>query len=84
MLLGQPGHRRRLRRRTVLAAQTMRTGRREAHLYMKATTKVSPEQEPIGIVISRGNRDEATPVFWAYVWGPAPEPTDKTLQSQPI
>lgn len=32
------------------------------------------EQEPIGIVISRGSRAEATPRFWAYVWGPAPEP----------
>ena len=30
-------------------------------------------QEPIGIVISRGSREEATPVFRAYVWGPAPE-----------
>ena len=31
------------------------------------------EQEPIGIVISRGSRAEAAPRFWAYVWGPAPE-----------
>lgn len=29
--------------------------------------------EPVGIVISRGRRDEPTPAFWAYVWGPAPE-----------
>lgn len=36
--------------------------------------------EPVGIVISRGQRDEPTPTFWAYVWGPAPEegtPTTK-------
>jgi hypothetical protein len=29
-------------------------------------------QEPIGIVISRGSRDETAPKFWAFVWGPAP------------
>lgn len=39
---------------------------------MKAYT--SEPSEPIGIVISRGNRAEAAPRFWAYVWGPAPEP----------
>jgi hypothetical protein len=32
--------------------------------------------EPLGIVISRGTRAEPTPVFRAYIWGPAPEPTD--------
>ena len=34
-----------------------------------------PEQEPIGIVISRGSRQEAVPMFFAYVWAPAPEDT---------
>ncbi len=34
---------------------------------------VELEQEPIGIIISRGSRDEATPRFSAYVWGPIPE-----------
>jgi hypothetical protein len=34
------------------------------------------EQEPVGIIISRGSRDEATPRFSAYVWGPVPEETD--------
>jgi hypothetical protein len=29
--------------------------------------------EPIGIVISRGKRDEPMPAFTAYIWGPAPE-----------
>lgn len=33
----------------------------------------SIEDEPIGIVISRGLRDEPAPVVRAYVWGPAPE-----------
>lgn len=31
------------------------------------------EQEPVGIVISRGSRAEAAPRFTAYVWGPVPE-----------
>jgi hypothetical protein len=31
------------------------------------------EQEPMGIVISRGSRAEQTPRFTAYVWGPAPD-----------
>ena len=36
-------------------------------------TPSSEETEPVGIVISRGNRDEPTPAVFAYVWGPAPE-----------
>jgi hypothetical protein len=31
------------------------------------------EQEPVGIIISRGSRAEPVPAFWAYIWGPAPE-----------
>lgn len=31
------------------------------------------EDEPIGIIISRGSREEAAPRFSAYVWGPVPE-----------
>ena len=38
--------------------------------------QVELEQEPVGIVISRGSRDEATPRFSAYVWGPAPDEPD--------
>lgn len=40
------------------------------------------EQEPVGIVISRGTRAEATPRVCAYVWGQfeeaavSPEPTE--------
>jgi hypothetical protein len=36
------------------------------------------EQEPVGIVISRGSRAEQTPRLTAYVWGPAPEPEPET------
>lgn len=31
------------------------------------------EEEPSGIVISRGSRAEASPRVWAYVWAQAPE-----------
>jgi hypothetical protein len=31
------------------------------------------DQEPMGIVISRGSRVQTAPRFTAYVWGPAPE-----------
>ncbi len=30
------------------------------------------EQEPLGIIISRGPRAEETPRFSAYIWGPVP------------
>lgn len=30
------------------------------------------EQEPMGIIISRGSRAEDPPRFSAYVWGPVP------------
>ena len=32
--------------------------------------------EPLGIIISRGPREEPTPIFSTYVWGPAPDPAD--------
>ena len=40
---------------------------------MKRQRKTPAKSEPIGIVISRGTRDEIAPLFLAYVWGPAPE-----------
>ncbi len=30
------------------------------------------EQEPLGIIISRGPRAEETPRLSAYIWGPVP------------
>jgi hypothetical protein len=47
---------------------------------MSELRQIDGEQEPIGIVISRGSRDEPPPRFSAYVWGqqsdatPAPAP----------
>jgi hypothetical protein len=40
---------------------------------MKNIRRTDEQQEPIGIVISRGTREEAAPKFWAYIWAPAPE-----------
>lgn len=39
--------------------------------HMKQT--VAHDDEPIGIVISRGWEPETTPRFSAYVWAPFPE-----------
>ena len=36
------------------------------------TTQIG-EQEPLGIIISRGPSQEQVPTFFAYVWGPDPE-----------
>ena len=41
---------------------------------MPETVESQVEQEPMGIVISRGTRTEATPRFWAYVWGEEEKP----------
>lgn len=40
---------------------------------MKKVKPIVETEEPIGIIISRGDRAEARPVFSAYIWGPAPE-----------
>jgi hypothetical protein len=41
---------------------------------MKKIRETPEQDEPIGIIISRGDRTEQRPVFSAYIWGPAPEP----------
>ena len=45
---------------------------------MAKTKRVRAAEEPLGIVISRGSRDEPPPTFSVYVWGPAPEPEPAT------
>ena len=40
---------------------------------MKSASTTASEQEPIGIVISRGSRREEQPIVWAYIYAPAPE-----------
>ena len=37
--------------------------------------------EPLGIIISSGSRDEPTPIFSTYIWGPAPEPADSASKA---
>jgi hypothetical protein len=43
---------------------------------MNAEATTVSEQEPIGIVISRGPRAEPVPVFFSYVWADDPEPSE--------
>lgn len=45
------------------------------------TPRPSPSSEPVGIVISRGRETEATPVFAAYMYAPAP---DDALDAMPV
>ena len=45
---------------------------------MAKTKRKHAAEEPLGIVISRGSRDEPPPTFSVYVWGPAPEPEPTT------
>jgi hypothetical protein len=48
--------------------------------YMRKERKNNSE-EPVGIVISRGSRDEQEPRLTAYVWGPAPVAADKATRA---
>jgi hypothetical protein len=40
---------------------------------MEKVRKDTVKSEPLGIIISRGDKTEPTPVFCAYIWGPVPE-----------
>lgn len=46
----------------------------QSETVMKKVRETTDSEEPIGIIISRGDRKEARPIFSAYIWGPAPEP----------
>ena len=41
---------------------------------MKKVREPVENEEPLGLIISRGDRAEQRPVVSAYIWGPAPEP----------
>lgn len=41
---------------------------------MAVSKRKLAEEEPRGIVISRGSREDPPPMFSVYVWGPAPDP----------
>ena len=45
---------------------------------MNACAQVELEQEPIGIIISQGNRSESVPRFSAFMWSPVPEEPELT------
>ena len=60
----------RLRAVSDAAPLELRAERDEAMEHIRQET---PEQEPLGIVISRGSRAEEPPRFSAYVWSDAPE-----------
>lgn len=45
-------------------------------IMVEVAMDIELEQEPVGIIISRGSRDEATSRVSAYVWGPAPEDSE--------
>src|SRR5438874_1402830 len=63
---------------TVLAATRSQVASRAfSSRIMKSASSSSSEQEPVGIVISRGPRREDRPIVWAYVYGPAPETPEK-------
>jgi hypothetical protein len=40
---------------------------------MKKDRKEIAPSEPLGIIISRGDTTEPTPIFSAYIWGPVPD-----------
>jgi hypothetical protein len=49
---------------------------------MKKNRQPVENTEPMGIIISNGERVEQSTVFSAYIWGPAPEPTsDKATKA---
>jgi hypothetical protein len=40
---------------------------------MKKDRKEIASSEPLGIIISSGDKTEPTPIFSAYIWGPVPD-----------
>jgi hypothetical protein len=42
-------------------------------IRMKKDRKEIAPSEPLGIIISRGDKTEPTPLFSAYIWGPVPD-----------
>ena len=44
--------------------------------------QIEPDEEPMGIVISRGSRAELAPRFWAYVWSQGPEASAPPIETK--
>jgi hypothetical protein len=49
---------------------------------MKKDRKETNSSEPLGIIISRGDKTEPTPVFSAYIWAPVPEEVANTATTR--
>jgi hypothetical protein len=48
---------------------------------MAQSKRVRLPDEPLGIVISRGSRDEVPPTFRVYIWAAAPEPEQTDVKA---
>ena len=48
-------------------------GTNQTESKMKKDRKEIVSSEPLGIIISRGDKTEPTPIFSAYIWGPVPD-----------
>lgn len=46
---------------------------------MRHPDEFTASDEPVGIVISRGSREEATPRFEAYVWSDSDEYAESAI-----
>src|SRR5438105_2160246 len=55
-----------------------RCGNHTSERAMKKDRKETTQSEPLGIIISRGDKTEPTPVFSAYIWGPVPESPEES------
>jgi hypothetical protein len=71
-----------VRRRPVVVARPRAIETSCGDLYMKRTVENDSTDEPMGIVISRGARQEPAPSVFAYEWAPAPEEIDEAFESQ--
>jgi hypothetical protein len=49
---------------------------------MTTARQKTKDQEPLGIIISCGTRDEASPRVSAYIWGPVPEAITSPAESR--
>ena len=62
------------------AYKALRKGLRHSsnESQMKKDRKENGSSEPLGIIISRGDKTEPTPIFSAYIWGPVPDAVVET------
>jgi hypothetical protein len=53
---------------------------KQSESRMKKDHKEIASSEPLGIIISRGDKTEPTPIFSAYIWGPVPDSVQDSVQ----